>query len=147
MTATPVTAGGRVPVLLDALTYVVAVAALSTLVAVTIGVATGGGLVRAKVLLFLGGAGLVGYATVRLWPSRPAPDDGTASPNTGTAGGSVRSVPGETRFQRLVDALPPARWVRGPPPNERLTAPGKLFWGGVATLLVSYVMEAAFGIV
>jgi len=130
----------RALALLDLLAYVASVAALSTLAAIVVGVATGGGLVRAKVLLFLFGVALMVYSTVRLWPSRPG--DG----REGSTADSVPTAAGRTRFQRFVGALPPMRWIESPPPHERVTAPGKLFWGSVATLLVSYLMEAAFGI-
>lgn len=131
----------------DAFVYALVVAAFSTLLAVVVGVATGGGLVRAKVLLFLAGVGLMAYATVRLWPESPGDRDDRAGPGLPDPGGGPAFTSRERpRLQRVTAAVPPMRWVHAPPPEERVTVPGKLFWSSVAILLVSYLMEAVFGI-
>ncbi|QSW98036.1 DUF7555 family protein [Haloterrigena alkaliphila] len=129
---------------LDALTYAVALAFVVAVGAIVLGVATGGGLVRAKYALFFAGFLLMGYASVRLWPRSPADLERTTA--RGVAGGSIPETADETRFQRLVRATPPIRWVDGPDPEKRMTPPGKLFLGSLLVLLVSYLMESFFGI-
>ena len=118
----------------DAIGYALVLTAVVTTAAVVLGIATGGGFVRGKFLTFLSGWVLVGYATVRLWPKR------------GEAEGESLSGTRRTRFQRAVASVPPIRWVRAPPPTDRVRAPGKTFLGGVLTLLASVVMEVGFGI-
>lgn len=133
-------------VVTDAATYVTVVATVTTLLALVVGVATGGGLVRAKALLFLGGFVMMAYATVRLWPSSPS--DVEDEPGLVTETG--RSIPGPdevTRFQAVVRRLPPLRWLRPPPPAHRVTPAGKLFWSSLVVLVVSYLMETALGVV
>ena len=130
----------------DAGAYAVVVAAATTVLAFVVGVASGGGFVRMKTLLFLSGFGLMAYSTARLWPT--STDD--VGPNRGRvtppAGGSVPTHTRQTRFESVARRLPPARWSRLPPADRRLTPAGKLFWGSVAVLLVSYVMETVFGV-
>ncbi|MES3160915.1 MAG: hypothetical protein PPP55_05010 [Halorubrum sp.] len=130
-------AWGRVPLTLrvwiDAAGYALVLTAVTTLVAVALGLATGGGFVRGKFFTFLAGWVLVGYATVRLWPKRDEPGESL----TGTR---------RTRFQRFVRAVPPIRWIRPPAPTERLRVAGKVFLAGACTLAVSVVMEVGFGI-
>lgn len=132
----PSRAGVRrsVRVWVDAVGYALVLAAVVTMVAIALGLATGGGFVRGKFLTFLGGWILVGYATVRLWPSR------------GEEPGESLSGTRRTRFQRIVRTIPPIRWVRAPPPTERLRVAAKVFIAGVMALLVSVVMEVRFGI-
>lgn len=132
----------RVLVWSDVLAYVLVVAAFFTLLAVVVGIVTGGGLVRAKVLLFLGGVGLMAYATARLWPESPATRDGRRNSASVDPDLTARD---RTRFQRFVDALS-LGLASGLPPHERATTPGKLFWSSVAMLLVSYLMETVFGV-
>ncbi|ELY43019.1 DUF7555 family protein [Natronorubrum tibetense] len=128
----------------DALTYVLVVTASAAVAAVVLAVATGGGLVRAKHLLFLGGWLLLAYATVRLWPT--SPDDLESEPNQRTPGESVPKVRDSTRFQRLVRRLPPRRWVRSPRPRYRITVSSKLFLSAVSILVVSFLLETVFGV-
>ena len=151
---------------IDALTYAGAVTGVTTLLAVAVGIATGGGLVRAKAILFLVGLGMMGYATFRLWPSSPEEfetNGGTeASVGNGLGGdvpdgfgaeipdGVESDVPEPdepTKFQVFVRALPPVRWLPQPPPDRKFSAAAKLFLGSVGVLAVSYVMETVFGIV
>lgn len=119
---------------LGGIAYAHLVAGVVTTGSVTLGLATGGGFIRGKRLVFVCGWLLIGYGTIRLWPrlaeepSRPAM----------TARG--------TRFERLTWAVPPTRWIRQPPPTERLRVATKLLLAGVATLLISLVMELQFGI-
>lgn len=128
---------------LDVLAYAVTVMALVTVAALALGIATGGGFVRGKVLLFVTGWLIVAFATVRLWPASPEDLESSAS-------GDGRSVPehvGGTRIQSLARALPPVRWMRQPEPEERVSPGGKLFVAGCAVLLASFLMETVFGVV
>lgn len=118
----------------DATGYALVLAVVMTAGAVTFGVVTGGEFVRGKFLTFLAGWILVGYATVRLWPKR------------GGREGEVMSGTRRTRFQRVVRTVPPIRWIRPPPPTDRVGAATKVFLAGVFTLLTSVVMEVLFGI-
>ena len=138
--------GTAARVCVDAGAYVVVVAAAATVLAFVVGVASGGGFVRMKTLLFLSGFGLMAYSTARLWPTSTedvGPDRGGVTP---PAGGSVPVPREQTRFESVARRLPPARWSRLPPADRRLTPAGKLFWGSVAVLLVSYAMETVFGV-
>ncbi|WP_247003964.1 DUF7555 family protein [Halosolutus gelatinilyticus] len=127
----------------DALAYALVVAALTIVGALALGIATGGGVVRAKLLLFIGGWALLSYATVRLWPT--SIDD--ASPaSTDRTGESLPGTGETTRFQTLVSVLPPGRWIQPPPPEDRMTTPGKLLVGSLLVLLVSFLMETALGV-
>ena len=134
-------------VCVDAGAYAVVVAAAATALAFVVGVASGGGFVRMKTLLFLSGFGLMAYSTARLWPTSTedvgADGVGGVAP---PAGGSVPTPTRQTRFESVARQLPPARWSRLPPADRRLTPAGKLFWGSVTVLLVSYAMEAVFGV-
>ena len=118
----------------EAIGYALVLTAVVTTAAVVLGIATGGGFVRGKFFTFLSGWVLVGYATVRLWPKR------------GEAEGESLSGTRRTRFQRVVASVPPVRWIRTPPPTERVRVAGKTFLGGVLTLLASVVMEVGFGV-
>lgn len=139
---------------IDALAYAGAVAGVTTLVAVALGIASGGGLVRAKAILFLVGLGLMAYATVRLWPSSPEEFEANGGAEDVAPIGNLDGLEGPipepdepTRFQALVWALPPVRWLPRPPPDRQFSTAAKLFLGSVGVLAVSYVMEVVFGIV
>lgn len=125
----------------DALIYALTVAGLTGIGALILGVATGGGLVRAKLLLFVIGWVLLAYAVVRLWPTSP---DDVGTPLDGRYGESLPESHDTTRFQAFVRTLPPVRWIRPPPPEKRVTVPGKLLFGGLLILLLSFLMEAVF---
>lgn len=129
---------------IDALTYALLVALVTTVGAVALGVLTGGGLLRAKYVLFVAGFLLLSYATLRLWPSSPA--DLETDERSGGSGTSLPAVAEESRFQRLVRAAPPMRWLGSPPPERRLSPPSKLFLGSLLVLLASYLLETAFGV-
>ncbi|WP_336135259.1 DUF7555 family protein [Natronomonas amylolytica] len=134
-------------VFVDAAVYALVAAAVTAVLAFVLGVATGGGFVRMKALLFLAGFGLMAYSTVRLWPSSPEDLDEDTMSGVSPPGGSIPAATNETRFQTFVRGLPPLRWIRPPPPDRRLSSAGKLFWSSVAILLLSYLMEAVFGVV
>ena len=133
--AVPRRLSARVRAWADAVAYALALALAVTLGAVALGLATGGGFVRGKLLAFVAGWLLIGYATIRLWPSSLDDLDGSSVSARGT------------RFERLVRAAPPLRWVRLPPPSERVRVAGKVFLAGVATLVGSLLLETAFGVV
>ncbi|SER67423.1 DUF7555 family protein [Natrinema salaciae] len=128
---------------LDAITYAIAVAVLTGVGALVLGVATGGGIVRAKYLLFVAGWVLLAYATVRLWPTSP---DDVGTPPTRGVTESIPATNDSTRFQAFVRTLPPLRWVRPPPSEKRVTPPGKLLLGSLLVLLLSFLMETVFGV-
>jgi hypothetical protein len=119
---------------IDAFAYALAVAGAVTLSALALGLATGGGFVRGKILAFVAGWLLVGYATVRLWPTSVDELDG---PSVSARG---------TRLEGFVRRLPPLRWIRLPAPPERVRVAGKVFLAGVVTLAGSLLMETAFGV-
>lgn len=156
----------RLRVWADALTYALALTAIVGVGCFALGFATGGGAVRAKVLLFVAGWLLLAYATVRLWPSSPAEvDSGSGSrlgsesgPGSGSGpearsatatrphGSAVGERMPSTRFQTFVQSLPPVRWVQPPAPEHRLTPPGKVLVSSLLILLLSFLLEAVFGV-
>ena len=133
---------------LDTGAYAAVVAAVTTCLTFVVGIATGGGFLRMKALLFVAGFGIMAYSTARLWPTSPDELDrgrmrGVTVPN----GGSVPAPRQRTRFESVAQELPPLRWLELPPP-ERLPSPaGKLFWSSFGVLLVSFLMETVFGVV
>lgn len=142
--------------LTHAIVYAVLVAVVSTLGALVLGVASGGGLVAAKIILFLVGWLLMAYAVFRLWPS-DASEYRTQDPseirkkkaNAGSKGSTPDSIPAEetqTRFQTIVRQLPPVRWLPHPTPTHRFTTEAKLFIGSVFVLLTSFGMEVVLGV-
>ncbi len=169
-----------VRVSVDALTYAVALTAVSVVVAVTLGVTTGGGIVRGKHLLFIFGWGMLAYATLKLWvgsgkeirkstkdanqdagdekSGKGSPPDSMATAselrNRVTNDSSQRhsyseSLPEKqdrTRFQALIQQLPPKRWIKEPRPEYRVGILGKILLTGVFVLAVSFVMETVFGV-
>lgn len=126
----------------DAITYAVVVALLASLLALILGIATGGGFVRGKQLLFVFGWATMAYATWELWPSSPAALEQT-SDSTST-GDSLPGTQNETQFQAYVHELPPIRWIRPPRPRQRMSISGKLFIAGIVMFAISYLMETYF---
>lgn len=120
---------------LDAAVYAVVLATIVTLGSFIIGIAAGGGLVLGNVITFVSGWGLIGYATFRLWPS--SPEDLTR--------GNVITPEQQSRLQGTIRRLPPVRWYK-PAPQEQLTVGAKIFWAGVVTLAVSYLLEVGANI-
>jgi hypothetical protein len=133
-------------VFVDAAVYAVVVVAVTAVLAFVLGVATGGGFVRMKALLFLAGFGLMAYSTVRLWPGSPEDLERNRMSGVSPPGGSIPAAPDQTRFQTFIRRLPPLRWLRPPPPDRRVSPAGKLFWASVGILLLSYLMETVFGV-
>lgn len=130
-----------------AMTYAVTVAALAGTGAFVLGIATGGGFVRVKTLLFLAGLGMMAYATARLWPRSPSDVEPDGFDGVTVDDRSIPKVPDRTRFQRIVRSLPPSRWLPPTPHSKRVTPAGKLFLGSVLVLLASYLLEVRFGVV
>lgn len=96
----------------------------------------GWGLLGVKYGLFLVGWLVFGYGALQLRPRAAWKDDegGTATPRS------------ETRFQALVQSLPPARFLPLAP-GERLSTAARIFVGSVLMLATSFVMGQVFGIV
>jgi len=142
--------------LAHALIYATLVAAVSTVAAVLVGVGSGGGVVRAKILLFLIGWGLMAYAVIKLWPS-DASEYRTQNPEeirkekTSAGSNSITpdSIPAEqtqSRLQTIAREIPPARWLPQPTPSHRFTLEAKLFLSSVFVLLTSFLMETVLGV-
>ncbi len=120
-------------VLLDLGSYAVTVAGVTFLLALAVGIGTGGGLVRTKAMLFLFGFLLMGYATVRLWPRTP---------------NDVRR-PGQAprRGPDVIDRqMPPATWAPDPPAEWTPAPATKLFVASLVVLAISYIMEVGFDV-
>lgn len=134
--------------LAHALVYAVTLTALVALVMVTLGIAGGGGLVLGKRLLFVAGWALMGYATIRLWPSKPEEARVATKPGSiDPTGETIAAIEARSRFQRLIHRLPPIRWLPPPPYERRLTDEAKVFLTSLLVLTTSYVMETVFGVV
>lgn len=131
----------RPTAVLDALTYALTISAITLIGSFVLSVLTGGGAARANIFLFFTGWGLMAYATVRLWPSKKAQD---ANDDSGTES----SLPSdhESRLQGYVRKLPPVRWVRLPPPAERIPLRAQLFLGSICVLALSYLLETVFNV-
>lgn len=131
--------------LAHAVTYAIAVAVLTTFGALVLGTASGGGAVHAKIFLFVAGWLLMGYAVVRLWPSDPS-DVQRNSGSLDPTGETIAESGARTRFQSIVNQLPPVRWLPPPPPSLQLADESKLFLGSLLVLLTSFLMETTFGV-
>ncbi len=125
--------------LLDAVSYAVWLtvlfSALSAALAVLAGWRPAPGV---KYGLFVFGWLAFGFGTFKLLPSRPWKDDE----------GSVDALGADadqTRFQALVQRLPPARF-RPVPVADRLPTGARVFVGSLAMLGTSIVLEQVFGI-
>lgn len=138
------------------LVYALTLTAVVTLAMVILGIAGGGGFVLGKRLLFVAGWALMGYATIRLWPSKPddvkvtEAGDPTRTKSAGSidpTGETIAAIQARSRFQRLVHRLPPIRWLPPPPYERRLTDEAKVFFASLLVLATSYVMETVFGVV
>lgn len=128
-----------------AFVYALSVTVLATIGALILGVATGGGLVRTKILLFVVGWVLMAYAVIRLWPRRPSD---VADNSAGPSEPGPATIPADgarTRFQAAIRRIP-ARWLPLPPPERRITSEGKLFLASLLVLLTSFLMETVFGV-
>lgn len=129
---------------LDALSYAVVVTTAVLVVAFAGGIATGGGFVRAKLLLFLLGWVLLGVATIRLWPRSPKKVAADVTEERTERTPSVSEEGESTRIEILAAAMPPLRWLESPP--RQLSPAAKLFVGAVLVLVTSLVLEVVFAV-
>lgn len=134
----------RVRAVSDAATYAVVVATLALLLAMTLGIATGGGYVRGKHLLFVIGWIAMAYGTFRLWPSSPTERNDAVDLTPG--GSSLGEIQGTRSIHVFVEAVPPNRWIASPSPDRRVSIGGKLFLASILMLATSFVLEVWFGV-
>jgi hypothetical protein len=145
----PTTTSRRARQALDAVVYGVVVAALVFGIGSVVGLLVGGGLVTAKFVMFVVGLLMFGYATFQLRPDPPwgteQTEDGKVKVTKNEPKGKVVGGRDETKFQSVVQQIPPlSRYSL--PPDERLSVGAKLFVASLATLAWSFVMETMFGV-
>jgi hypothetical protein len=145
----PTTTSRRARQALDAVVYGVVVAALVFGIGSVVGLLVGGGLVTAKFVMFVVGLLMFGYATFQLRPDPPwgteQTEDGKVKVTKNEPKGKVVGGRDETKFQSVVQQIPPlSRYSL--PPDERLSVGAKLFVASLATLAWSFVMETVFGV-
>lgn len=128
---------GRV---LDAVTYATAVTAAVVAVAAAVSFPLGFDWVGVKYVLFVVGWVAFGYATFTLRPTPPWKRDEMTEPSEPSIGERE-----ESRFQRLAQELPPARF-RQLPVDDRLPVGVNMFLASIAILGTSFVMEVVFGV-
>lgn len=129
--------------LFDAVSYAVATTAVFSVASGVLAVVTGWRFAPGvKYGLFVFGWIAMGYGTLLLWPDSPQSDDeeGRTVDLFDRAGG-----PPDTRFQRLVQRLPPARF-RQIPHRKRLSTGARVVVAAVAMLGISLVLELVFGV-
>jgi len=132
--------------LLDLAVYVVALTALTTLVAVGVMVAAGAGMALVVHLTFVLGFLMFGYATYLLWPKRLWRKKETEEGEirvTKTQTGEVVGAREETKFQSMVQRLPPLT-TYSLAPSERLSPGVKLFVASLVVLATSFAVEMVF---
>lgn len=134
----------RVAQVFDLVSYAVATtvvfAGVSAVVAAAIGSAVAPGV---KYGLFVFGWLAFGYGTVMLWP-KAAWKKRKESKMFDTLLSSPSKRP-DTKFQRLVQRLPPARF-RQIPDEERLSTGARVFFAAIVMMVTSIVLEQVFGI-
>lgn len=130
--------------LFDAVSYAaattVAFAVVSGVLAVLVGWQFAPGV---KYGLFVFGWLAFGYGLLLLWPKSPWKDDDDEGRSVDLFDRSTGRP--DTRFQRLVQRLPPARF-RQIPHKERLSVGARIFTAAVVMLVTSFVLEQAFGV-
>jgi hypothetical protein len=133
----------RVAQLFDLVSYVVVLVAvfvaISALAALAVGSAVAPGV---KFGLFAFGWLTLFAGTMMLRPTAAWKDDDDSGL---LAFGEPAADDPETKFQYLVQRVPPARF-RPLPPSGRLPTGARVFLGALVTLLVSLAMEQLFGI-
>lgn len=135
----------RLGQVLDLLTYAVATVLLFAGVSATVGVLVGARPAPSvKYGLFVFGWLALGYGTLLLTPTPPWKDDKEASFKLSDAFSNPNEEP-DTKFQRFVQALPPARF-RQIPHHDRLSTGARMFIAALAMMAVSIVLEQAFGV-
>ncbi|WP_458207266.1 DUF7555 family protein [Haladaptatus sp. NG-SE-30] len=134
---------------LDALVYGAAVTGVVFVVGGVVSLLSGRGLVGVKYVLFMAGILLFGYATLQLRPDPPwdieKTDDGGVEVVRNEKKGEVIGGRKETRFQAIVQQIPPLTHY-SIPPEERLPSAAKLFLASIMVLATSFVMETVFGV-
>lgn len=119
----------------DALVYGAVVALLASLVSAAIGLLVLGSLNGMKFVLFVAGFGQIALGVISLWPSDVSDIEDTGGP-----------PPNEvSRVQRVVDRLAPTELL-GLPVEQRFEHGVRQLVAGVLMLVVSFSMEAAFGV-
>jgi hypothetical protein len=126
----------------DALTYAVAFVAVVFVPVGAFELATIGGLVATKWILFFVGMAYLTYAGLQLRPA--SPQERAAAADAGPSGDAIGSEE-LTWLQRAAAALPPARWV-DLHPSERWSAHAKLLVGALVMLTVSMALEFALDV-
>lgn len=126
----------------EGLTYAAVLTMVVILTAFSISIMTGGGAARANLIIFVIGWTLLGYATFRLWPSKPGGEDDSGEESEDVD--PSRTVGATSRFQDIVHATPPLRWMELPAESYRLSLPAQLFLGSCCVLLTSFLLEALF---
>jgi len=111
-----------------------ALTALATVVGVTAGGPTSGGLGVAKTLLFVLGFVLFGLGAIELRPPPAWKEERRFS----------LAPSGESRVDRLVRRLPPLNG-QAVPSDQRVGRGAKWFTAGLLVLVVSYAMETVLG--
>lgn len=133
-------AGTYLRMAIDALAYAVVVTAGSLVLALVLGIAIGGSVVLAKLLLFLAGWLMLAVATFRLWPRSPESGGAPVTrPHPARRGGLER-----TRVEGVADAVPPLRGMR--PPPRQFSPASKLFLASLVVLFTSLLLEVVLAV-
>lgn len=133
----------RVAQLFDLVSYVVVLVATFVVVSALAGLATGGSVAPSvKFGLFVLGWLTLFAGTMMLRPTSAWKDNNDSGL---LAFGEPAADDPETKFQHLVQRVPPARF-RPLPPSGRLPTGARVLLGAVVTLLVSLAMEQLFGV-
>lgn len=134
----------KVGQLFDAVSYAVATTVVFSAVSAVLAVATGSSPAPGvKYGLFVFGWLAFGYGTVMLWPKAAWKEQKDSQVFDVLL--ETPSKQPDTKFQRLVQRLPPARF-RQIPDHERLSTGARVFVAAVVMLATSIVLEQAFGI-
>jgi hypothetical protein len=123
--------------LADALLYATVLTSVVIAVVAPLSLATGGSLVGVKWALFLLGFPLMAGGSWKLRPSAAWRDEGSRL--------DWENTRGEGKLQGIVDSLPPLRGRRLRD-TDRLSDGTKLFLTGSLMLVVSFLLEALFGV-
>lgn len=125
-------------IVFDWVSYAIALTVVLALLAMTVGITTGGGFVRGKHLLFVFAWVVMAYGTFKLWPRKS------------TAIGEARnqSQTGEEIgwFHKRVQLAPPNRWIPEPHPARRVSIGAKLFVTSLLMFGISFLLEVGFDI-
>ncbi|WP_435348435.1 DUF7555 family protein [Haloarchaeobius sp. HRN-SO-5] len=136
---------------LDALSYAAVFVAVVVGVSAFFELSARGTLTGTKYVLFWFGFALLAYASLQLRPPPPGSSDDQSQSFTTAGDDRHRKASGTvgsrslTRFERLVDVLPPMRWV-DVAVDDRFTPHAKLFLAALLMLATSATMEFVFGV-